>query len=337
MSRSRYGRFAAFTLIELLVVIAIIGILIGLLLPAVQAAREAGRRASCSNNLHQIALGVHLYESAYRSYPSGFGKGPGEPVGSGWSVHARVLGFLERESLRQQINFSQSYNTVTTSDGRLVKTLRIPTYLCPSEIHDTERLSGGVVDNYPLNYGFNMGVWFVYDPTSGQGGEGPFAANGSITPGSIIDGLSNTLLAAEVKAYTPYFRNGAAAGPAVASDPGQICGYGGQAKMGTDFQQNTGHTEWVDGRSHQSGVTATFAPNTKVMCNGFDVDFTNYQEGASASVVTYAAVTARSYHPSLVNVALMDGSVRAVHSNVDLATWRAAATRAGGEPAKLGN
>jgi prepilin-type N-terminal cleavage/methylation domain-containing protein len=331
---SPFARRAAFTLIELLVVIAIIGMLIALLLPAVQAAREAGRRSSCSNNMRQIALAVHLYESTHRVLPSSFGRGASEPSGSGWSVHARLLGYLEKESLRQDIDFSQSYN-VATAGGVLVKTLRIPTYLCPSEANDVPRMGATGIDHYPLNYGFNMGVWFVYEPATGRGGEGPFVANSSLTPGGITDGLSTTVLAAEVKAYTAYFRNAGSAGPSPPSDPSQVCGLGGQAKMGPEVQSNTGHTEWVDGRSHQSGFTATFAPNTKVLCNGYDVDFTNFQEGASPSVVTYAAVTSRSYHPTLVNVAMMDASVRPIRSRIDLGVWRAAATRAGSEQSAL--
>jgi len=335
MSRTRSRPRTGFTLVELLVVIAIIGMLISLLLPAVQAAREAGRRASCSNNLRQIALAVHTYEATHRVYPSALGRGPSEPPGSGWSVHARILAYLEQEPLRQQIKFAQSYDTVRTNDGRLVKTLRIPTYLCPSEANDVPRFSGGAVDHYPLNYGFNRGVWFVYDPTTQQGGDGPFIPNSFLTPGSVTDGLTNTILAAEVKAFTPYFRNGGAAGPNMPTNPAQICGYGGQAKMGPDLHANTGHTEWVDGKVHQSGFTATFAPNTKVMCNGFDVDFTNHQEGLSPTVVTYAAVTARSYHPTLVNVALMDASVRPVRNSVELLIWQAAATRSSGESMTL--
>lgn len=105
--------------------------------------------------------------------------------------------------------------------------------------------------------------------------------------------------------------------------------------MGPHLMQNTGHTEWVDGRAHQAGFTTVFTPNTKVICEqggqSYDVDWTNQQEGKSLTTPTYAAVTSRSYHPDIVNVALMDGSVRTVSNHINLQTWRALATRSGQE------
>ena len=115
--------------------------------------------------------------------------------------------------------------------------------------------------------------------------------------------------------------------------PSDVC-----ALAGT-FKQNSGHTEWVDGRSHQAGVTATFTPNTQTLCSDsgaeYDVDWTNQQEGKSDSISTYAAVTSRSYHPGGVNVGLMDGSVRFVGDTVELMVWRSSFTRSGEEPASL--
>jgi prepilin-type N-terminal cleavage/methylation domain-containing protein len=325
-----------FTLVELLVVIAIIGVLISLLLPAVQSARESARRTQCINNLHQIGLATHTYESTMGAYPSSFGRGPGEKTSSGWSAHARILPFLEQGGLHNQINFTLSYETATMSDGRLIKNVRIPTFLCPSEANDVPRESGGKLDNYPLNYGFNAGVWLVYDPKTGAGGQGVIVPNGFITPGAVTDGTTWTLLAAEVKAYTPYFRDANKQNIATPpASPSEIAGYGGQAKMGPNLMQNTGHTEWVDGRSHQSGFTGTFPPNTRVLVNGYDVDFTNRREGTSTSIVTYAAVTARSYHPGMVNAVMVDASVHTIRSTIDLKLWRALCTRNGGERATV--
>lgn len=328
-------RHRGFTLVELLVVIAIIGVLVSLLLPAVQAAREAARRAQCSSNLRQIALAVHHYESTLGAYPASFGRGAGTSVASGWSAQARILPFMEQNPLHNRVDFSRHYQLSTTADGRQVSTVRILIYGCPSEANNVPRTKGGAIVHHPLNYGFNAGVWFVFDPRTGAGGSGVIIPNGFITPGQITDGLSNTILAAEVKAFTPYFRNAGTAGSNPPTNSHSICSFGGEAKMGQDLMQNTGHTEWVDARVHQTGFTAAFPPNTKVLCSGFDVDFTNQQEGKSSTVVTYAAVTARSYHPTIVNVALMDGSVTQVREGISRAIWRAMATRNGGEQASL--
>ena len=103
----RFAVRSAFTLVELLVVIAIIGILVGLLLPAVQAAREAARRMSCQNNIKQVILACHNYESAMKQLPPAWTK----PAlsGDGWSAQARILPFVEAISLAEAIDFSGGY------------------------------------------------------------------------------------------------------------------------------------------------------------------------------------------------------------------------------------
>ncbi|MHC4400030.1 MAG: DUF1559 family PulG-like putative transporter [Planctomycetota bacterium] len=314
-----------FTLVELLVVIAVIGILIGLLLPAVQAAREAARRTHCANNLKQLGLALHNFEVGRRRYPASFGGSEG----GDWSAQARLLPYLEQTAIHDEIDFSRDYGDAMLGDGSRLSAARIGTYLCPSELNDVVRKKDGVSVHYPLNYGVNLGLWFVFDPVSGEGGAGAFFPYRGLRQGDFIDGMSNTLCAAEAKAYTAYYRNAAHAGPALPTDPAQICGLGGQ------FKSNSGHTEWVDGRSHQTGFTTTFGPNTTVGCamDGaeYDVDWTNQQEGKSDTVPTHAAVTARSYHPDVVNAVMMDGSVRSYSDQIDLAAWRALSTRTGGE------
>ena len=112
----------------------------------------------------------------------------------------------------------------------------------------------------------------------------------------------------------------------------------GDINMGPDLMDNTGQTEWADGLCQQSGFTTTFTPNTVVpyRLDGitYDVDFNSQQEGRSVTQPTYAAVTARSYHPGLVNAVFMDGSVRAISDSITVDVWRALGTRAGprGEP-----
>ncbi|MFG0262345.1 MAG: DUF1559 domain-containing protein [Novipirellula sp. JB048] len=334
VSRHRAG----FTLVELLVVIAIIGVLVGLLLPAVQAAREAARRMSCSNNLKQIGLAVHNYESATKSLPAAWSKPA--MTGDGWSAQARILPYIEAVSLASAIDFDAGYKTATIEVEGVaipISSYRVPTYLCPSEVNDTQRFGDDGPEHYPLSYGYNSGVWFTYDANNGMVGDGAFAANRYLKFRDCLDGLSNTLAFSEVKAWTPYYRDAGQAGSLpLPSLPAEVCAIGGS------FKTNTGHTEWVDGRVHQSGFTTTFAPNTKVICSEsgqeYDVDFTNFREGKSGSAPlpkTYAAVTSRSYHAGGVNTAMMDGSIRFVTESIDLDLWRALSTRAGSEVISL--
>lgn len=331
---------AGFTLVELLVVIAIIGILIALLLPAVQSARESARQMQCRNQLKQIALAVHNYQTAMGSYPPSFCVNPQNSTDTGgmWSAQARLLPYLEQNAVFAQIDFATDYESAVSA-GQPVKTIRPQPYLCPDEINDVLRVdAAGNPSHYPLSYAFNLGVWFVFDPSRGDNLQGAIYPNSKTRPTDFRDGLSNTLMASEVKAYTPYIRNSALATSTIPATPADLIplASGGQAKLGPELQQNTGHTEWVDGRAHQGGFTATFAPNTKVLYETggqtYDIDFNNQQEGKSPTVRTFAAVTSRSHHPGVVNSALMDGSVRSYHESIELAVWRALATRAGGEP-----
>ncbi len=332
---------AAFTLVELLVVMIILSILIAMLLPAVQAAREAARVSSCANNLRQIALGVANFEARNRRFPA---PNMPEPLNGNidpWSVQAQLLPYLELGRMYSAIAFSQSYNLdpdVETADGEVVRlrSLRVPTYLCPSERRDEVRLDGsGEPNHYPLNYGMNMGTWMTFDPQGQRQGDGVFhMGRRGATAASVADGLSYTICAAEVKAWQPYFRNAGILGtlptPASVGDIPSTAGV-----PDGDFKSSSGHTEWVDGRSHQTGFTSTFPPNTEVLATvggvTYDVDWTNHQEGRDPSAVTYAAVTSRSYHKGGVNVAMMDGSVRWFDDDVHIGVWRAYSTRAGGE------
>jgi len=325
------SRTAAFTLIELLVVIAIIAVLIGLLLPAVQKVREAANRAKCSNNLKQIGLGLHNYEGTFASFPPAGVYPIGIAANDAYSVQARLLPFLEQGSLYSLIDL----NAVPGTQLNVIRQ-RIAVYLCPSEIQDKARDQGAGKITYPLSYAANFGTWFIWAPASGQGGDGAIAVNVFARPADIIDGLSNTIGFAEVKAYQPYVRNTSTPATLNAPFPADPAAVAALAATGS-FRGEIGHTEWTDSPCHQSGFSFVFTPNTKVPFTSggvvYDIDVLTQVEGSHASKPSYAVITSRSYHSGgIVNVLLMDGSVRPVAPTIALATWRALGTRNRGEP-----
>lgn len=331
---------SAFTLIELLVVIAIIGIMMSILFPAVQMVREAARRTACLNNVRQVVLALHNYEGARRHLPPSYELDSGGlATGNGsWSIHGHLLPYCEQANAYRMVNleepWSSPYNKATG-----VPTLRVAMYLCPSEVNDVVRIdtSTGEPKVYPQNYGFNFGSWLVYDPVDGERGDGAFYVNSKVKMGHIQDGTSHTLCVAEVKAFTSYIRNTDDPGPIPPTDPNAFVGLGASdIKLGPILHKNTGHTEWCDGRVHHSGFTTVFTPNTVVPYeyNGdtYDIDVNSEKEGNSTDKVTYAAITARSYHAGgMVSTAMLDGSTRSLSDLIDLNLWRSLGTIAGRE------
>lgn len=337
-------RACGFTLIELLVVIAVIAVLIALLLPAVQSVREAARRSQCKNNLKQIGLALHNYLDSHKVFPPGGSIRAGTTFSGNngsWSIHGRLLPYLEAANAYKQVNLTVAWdNPLNLSTG--VPILRIPVFLCPNEVNDLPRTNAGAAFTRPHTYGFNMGSWLIWDPVSGQGSDGLFWMNSGTNSASVRDGLSTTLAAAEVKAFTSYFRNTVDPGPTPPTTTAAVAAFapGAQFKLGPLTNDNTGHTEWCDGRVHHEGFTTTFLPNTFVSYTHtdgrtYDVDYNSRQEGSSTTARTYAAVTSRSYHPNCVHALLLDGSVRSIINSLNLEIWRALGTRqhVAGEPA----
>jgi len=337
--RPRCAATAGFSLVELLVVIAIIGMLVSLLLPAVQSAREAARRTSCQNNLRQLGLALHSFENSQRAFPpSGTEVFVGGVQQSPWSGQALLLPHLEGDTLFRKIDFSLPYGHATNMGlfpPNGVAATRVDVLVCPGETKATAVLdAGGVPKHFPLNYGLNVGPYLILDASiaSRPDGGGAFAPFKKLRPAAYADGLSKTLALAEVKAKTPRAQD---ISGMPATTPASPTAAGALAAGGT-WGVESGHTEWVCGRGLHTGITTTFPPNTVVPYTHsdgkeYDVDVCGPREGMTSTALTQAVVTSRSHHRDTVNAAMMDGSVRSISSGIDLTTWRALGSRAGGE------
>lgn len=334
---SRKSKSAAFTLVELLVVIAIIGILVGLLLPAIQAAREAARRIQCANNLKQIGLALHMHMDVKKGLPANgnyLWNGSSITTTNAWSGMSRILPHIEQENLFRAIDFSIGYSAQPGISSK-----RVSTFMCPSEINDKGYGTDAVYGNkyWPINYAMNSGTWQVMTSKSSgmQYGDGAFGPNRTYRPADFVDGLSNTLAVAEVKAFTNRVsgaNNSSVFAPALAP-PASLA----SLSLASFNPNSFTHVEWVDGKVHETGFTTTFTPNTRVLLasggNNYDVDVVLATESSPGD--TYAAVTSRSFHAAGVNALLLDGSVQFVSNSVNLSVWRAYGTRAGGEVANF--
>jgi prepilin-type N-terminal cleavage/methylation domain-containing protein/prepilin-type processing-associated H-X9-DG protein len=326
-----------FTLIELLVVIAIIAVLIGLLLPAVQAAREAARRMQCTNNMKQIGLAVHSYHSAFDVLPpAGSVDAGGNSAGSGSvpqtaSIHMRLLNYLEHEAVYNAYNFKLGdvLNGNAVPANTTVMATSIAGYLCPSDANPGHagNLAGGfnvpiTCINYAINGGANRqntggatnGVtWWL-------GGNASYGARVNLA--SILDGTSNTAAASEwVKGRSGQNTPGANLVYTIArySNGGPQNDYSlcSAAKAGLwDYKGEY----WTLQDTGRGGPYYHVMPPNKPAC---------------ATGVGFGAVDSfigpGSSHPGGVNLLLLDGSIRFVKDGIAPAAWTGLGTRAGGE------
>lgn len=189
-SRTKRG----FTLVELLVVIAIIGILVALLLPAIQAAREAARRSTCTNTLKQIGLAMHNYHDTFQVFPPAFTAYTGDG-GNGWGWGVFIMPFLEQSALHEELN-PGGQRLPTATSGPLYELCQtpVPAYRCASDI-------GGHLNNHRGNFGVSnyVGMWGA-DSAAGTHtgrGNGMLYYNSDITMPHVLDGTSNVLMIGE--------------------------------------------------------------------------------------------------------------------------------------------
>ena len=289
----------AFTLVELLVVIAIIGILVALLLPAVQAAREAARRTQCSNNMKQLALALHNYHDTNKRFPMA-------------SVYAnklgyitRILPFFEQQALYDQIDFTQDHN------GNMpIGVNRIETLLCPSGNEETSAYSAETINGqrcFTAHYYGNTGPIGI-NPVTGEeyerfrakeGHYGEIGIGGIMWEesrtdlGDINDGTSNTFMLGEIS-------------------------WG-------DWE---GYRSWHRGRVWVGGRKAAY-----LTCKSYKYPINIHKSNRSDDIIQIRNPGPfGSEHPAGAQFALADGSVRFVSESVDLTAYLSTASRNGGEP-----
>jgi len=340
-------RRRGFTLIELLVVIAIIGVLIALLLPAVQAAREAARRAQCSNNLKQLGLAVHNYLSATNAFPPvmcSYSNVGGPPPGGTWPLAwtVAILPFAEQPSLYNAANYS--FGAPDGQNSTVSKT-KVSTLICPSESQG----SGPWLTTSWTNYAANIGgpaalasytgiiVPMAADNLGNPGVDlnnpppniGTFGSNG------VIDGMSSTALFSEkliginiggsVTPSSPYrYRVTFPVGSRITPDAGD-------AAMAANFYQqchnlpitagaSSGRNNSWNGAAWAGTHLGTFRFNAYDHVNTPN-GFSCQDSGAQVPGDITDAITATSNHGGGVNICFADGSTRFIRDNIAYQIW----------------
>jgi prepilin-type N-terminal cleavage/methylation domain-containing protein len=311
-----------FTLIELLVVIAIIAVLIALLLPAVQQAREAARRTQCKNNLKQLGLALHNYESTHRVFPPG---SLGFPFV--WSAQAQLMPYVDQANLQNllifsvppMIPFGTGYDPVAVAQNDNAARNRLPLLLCPSDSDAVpNQVYGGI--SYPACAGSGFNAPGTADDGSVTNADGVIFARSRIKFRDLLDGTTNTV------AFSEHLLGD---GQNVAPSGNDFSKRVVELSMGTQTTPAAcaGATvwsgqrgaKWVNGHLADTMYNHYYPPNT--------TQFPDCHNGFH----NFALTAARSAHEGGVHVCLCDGSARFVSENIHMGTWQALATRAGGE------
>ncbi len=318
-----------FTLVELLVVIAIIGILVALLLPAIQAAREAARRTQCDNKLKQLATAFHNYHDTYKKLPA-YEYIPTSMGGNPWRGHGpftMILPYMEQQAIFDQVNFNNAID-----DGGINQSLRsAKLYLCPSDMEYPDASFGGT--NYAVCGGSRIDIY-----NNSAAGDGMFRRFTETNFRDVTDGLSSTILLGEIlkgdgndgmktvrSDVTQPLTVVAAASPTEA----QVEQMGAQCDGALNaWQSSTAGRDWMAGIPGTTVFNTVAPPNWKhpTCCTGGGFGWACDRDGI---------IPARSFHPGGVLVALGDASVRFVADSITLSVLQNMGSRGDGNPVQV--
>ena len=327
--RASLRRRVGFTLIELLVVIAIIAVLMTILVPAVQKAREAARKSECSNNLRQLGVAVTNYEIKNRAMP--YGRLTAKST-LGWSQLARLLPYVEQDSVYLLCNFKEEPAHDSNETARLQQ---VSVFLCPS---DYDQMKANVASNNPgwgrSSYRGNAGSDVGLMSGTTEQNNGVFVSNKQIRMGQITDGASNTALFAEmvmgdgsdnrVTTKSDWFMisNSSKTADAVHTACTALTP---NSMLGANNQNSRGGRNWVEGNYNSARYNHILTPNTRSCSrtNGGQLDPQVNTLGG--------ATTPSSNHGGGVNLVRCDASVHFVTDDVEILVWRALGSRDGRE------
>lgn len=345
------SRRQGFTLVELLVVIAIIGILVALLLPAIQAAREAARRTECTNNMKQFAIACHNYHDVYKTFPraayiaNALNPGCTSGIGAncdawrcwqGFSAHSMLLPYMEQEALYNEINWNREwYNSPQSARSQ-----RVDGFICPSAVPKAQ-VAPSIWQGGPgCNYAVSVGPTLYWASGTKGNHPGAFQVHYETKMGDLLDGTSNTILAAEVLtgdgtgAYWPGepVRGATYSGPGpwrYPNLPENLISAWGQQALAHIQSNPTDHLSsngwgWLGSNYTQTVFNTVAPPNWK-----FPTCIATNPPGYSSD--RDGIYPSRSQHPGGTVHAVADGSTRFITDDIDYNLYQGLGTRAGGE------